>query len=124
MRLDRPIGWWLLLMPCWWGLALGRSRRGAARRTGGTLLLFLIGAIVMRGAGCTLNDIVDREIDAKVARTRRGRYRRGQVSAASAALVFLIGQCLAGLAVLLQFNWFTVFARRIVAGRSSRSIPS
>src|SRR5215813_8925895 len=69
-RLDRPIGWWLLLLPCWWSAALAAV---AARAFGPDplhLLLFLIGAIAMRGAGCTWNDLVDRDLDARVERTR------------------------------------------------------
>jgi 4-hydroxybenzoate polyprenyltransferase len=107
MRLDRPIGWWLLLLPCWWGLTLAQ---GAGERGLPNLwyaLLFLLGAIVMRGAGCTLNDIVDRDFDAKVARTRSRPIPSGQVSV-RAAFLFLVIQGLLGLAILLQFNWTTV----------------
>ena len=60
MRLDRPIGWWLLLLPCWWGLALAQIGAGGGWPNFKYAVLFLIGAVVMRGAGCTLNDIVDR----------------------------------------------------------------
>ncbi len=60
MRLERPIGWWLLLLPCWWGLALGQMAAGGGIPNPWYALLFLIGAIIMRGAGCTLNDIADR----------------------------------------------------------------
>jgi 4-hydroxybenzoate polyprenyltransferase len=108
MRLDRPIGWWLLLIPCWWGLALAQIAAGRGAPDWRYATLFLAGAVVMRGAGCALNDIVDRDIDAKVARTRSRPIPSGQISAASAA-VFMAALCLAGLAVLLQFNWFTVF---------------
>src|SRR5215470_14152022 len=69
-RLDRPIGWWLLLLPCWWSSALAADAAGRAYPDLWHLVLFLIGAIVMRGAGCTYNDIVDRDIDAGIARTR------------------------------------------------------
>jgi 4-hydroxybenzoate polyprenyltransferase len=72
------------------------------------MVLFLIGSAVMRGAGCTYNDIVDRDIDAKVARTAGRPIPSGQVSVQAAAL-FLIAQLLVGLCVLLQFNWFTVW---------------
>jgi 4-hydroxybenzoate polyprenyltransferase len=106
MRLDRPIGWWLLLLPCWWSSLLAAD---AARRPpdGWHLLLFVIGAIAMRGAGCAYNDIVDRDIDAAVARTRGRPIPSGQVSVAQAKL-FLAALALVGLAVLLQFNRFTV----------------
>src|SRR5499427_8644373 len=109
-RLDRPIGSWLLLLPCWWSVGL------AAVRAGGQgnlkldlwhLALFFIGAFAMRGAGCTWNDIVDRNLDAQVERTRSRPIPSGQVSVA-AALAFLVLQALIGLAVLLQFNRFTV----------------
>ncbi len=65
-RLDRPIGTWLLLFPAWWGIALASPRRPDPV----LLALFALGAVAMRGAGCTLNDIADREYDGKVARTR------------------------------------------------------
>jgi 4-hydroxybenzoate polyprenyltransferase len=106
-RLDRPIGSWLLLIPCWWSAALAAV---GAQRT--DLLpwhaaLFFIGAFAMRGAGCTWNDIVDRDLDARVERTRSRPIPSGQVSVAAAA-AFLVVQALVGLAVLLQFNAFTV----------------
>jgi 4-hydroxybenzoate polyprenyltransferase len=105
-RLDRPIGWWLLLLPCWWSSALASLDQGAPLH-GRDLLLFFVGAVVMRGAGSTYNDIVDRHIDAKVERTRGRPLASGRVSATSAAF-FLAAQCLAGLAVLLSFNGFTI----------------
>ena len=108
MRLERPIGWWLLLLPCWWGLALGQIASGGGLPSPWFVLLFLIGAIIMRGAGCTLNDIADRDFDGRVERTKLRPIPSGQVSVAQ-AFVFLILLCLLGLAVLLQFNWFTVF---------------
>ncbi|WP_119271893.1 4-hydroxybenzoate octaprenyltransferase [Taklimakanibacter deserti] len=107
MRLDRPIGWWLLLLPCWWGLTLAQiaGQGGVPNLWYG--LLFLLGAIIMRGAGCTLNDIADRDFDAKVARTRSRPIPSGQVSVRG-AFIFLALQCLMGLLILLQFNWTTV----------------
>lgn len=105
-RIDRPIGWWLLALPCWWSSALASTASGTAPRPF-DLLLFLIGAIAMRGAGCTYNDLVDREIDAQVERTRGRPLPAGQISA-SAAKVFLFVQCLVGLAVLSSFNAFTI----------------
>jgi 4-hydroxybenzoate polyprenyltransferase len=107
MRLDRSIGWWLLLLPCWWGLALAQIAAGGGMPNLWYGLLFLLGAMIMRGAGCTLNDIADRDFDAQVARTRSRPIPSGQVSV-KAALAFLILQCLAGLVILLQFNWTTV----------------
>ena len=107
MRLERPIGWWLLLLPCWWGLALGQIADTGGLPNLWYALLFLIGAIIMRGAGCTLNDIADRNFDGRVERTRLRPIPAGQVSV-KAAFAFLILLCLLGLVVLLQFNWFTV----------------
>jgi 4-hydroxybenzoate polyprenyltransferase len=114
-RLDRPIGAWLLLLPCWWSAALAAvAAHGRAPVTPVpwlTLLwhvvLFFIGAFAMRGAGCTWNDIVDRELDARVERTRSRPIPSGQVSVAQAAL-FLVLQALLGFAVLISFNLFTV----------------
>ena len=106
MRLDRPIGWWLLLLPCWWSSTLAADA-AASRPNLWHLILFLVGAIAMRGAGCTYTDIVDRDIDAAVARTRSRPIPSGQVTVAQAKL-FLVAQALLGLVVLLQLNWFTV----------------
>ncbi len=106
-RLDRPIGWWLLLLPCWWSLALASGAFGHTFPSPWYALLFLIGAVVMRGAGCTYNDIVDRDIDAAVARTRTRPIPSGRVSR-SAAMGFLVLQALIGLAVLLQFDRFSI----------------
>jgi 4-hydroxybenzoate polyprenyltransferase len=106
-RLDRPIGSWLLLMPCWWSAALA-AVHARSQVNVWYLLLFFIGAFAMRGAGCTWNDIVDRDLDAQVERTRSRPIPSGQVTIASAA-AFLVLQALVGLAVLLQFNRFTVY---------------
>jgi len=106
-RLDRTIGSWLLLMPCWWSAALAAGSSGRVGSLPLTLALFLIGAFVMRGAGCTWNDITDRDLDAKVERTRSRPIPAGQVSVAQ-ALAFLVLQALVGLAVLLQFNRFAI----------------
>jgi 4-hydroxybenzoate polyprenyltransferase len=106
-RLDRPIGSWLLLLPCWWSSGLAAI---AAHQRGPSIAhiaLFFIGAFAMRGAGCTWNDIVDRDLDGSVERTRSRPIPSGQVSVAQAAL-FLALQALIGLAVLLQFNVFTI----------------
>jgi len=107
MRLDRPIGWWLLLLPCWWGLFLAQISQGGGLPNLWFAFLFLVGAIVMRGAGCTLNDIVDRHYDAQVTRTKGRPIPSGRVSVKQ-ALVFLVGQSLLGLAVLMQFNFHTI----------------
>jgi 4-hydroxybenzoate polyprenyltransferase len=108
-RLDRPIGSWLLLIPCWWSAGLAAI---AVRDPGPSpwhLLLFFIGAFAMRGAGCTWNDIVDRDLDGRVERTRSRPIPSGQVSTAQAA-AFLVAQAVVGLAVLLQFNRFAIGA--------------
>ncbi len=105
-RLDRPIGWWLLLLPCWWSDALA----GIATRSGPNLwhdLLFLIGAVAMRGAGSTYNDLVDRKIDAQVERTRGRPLPSGRVTP-RAAKIFLVAQCSVGAAVLFSFNSFAI----------------
>ncbi len=105
-RLDRPIGWELLLAPCWQATALA----GLALHRGpnlGHLALFLIGAIAMRGAGCTYNDILDRKLDAGVERTRNRPLPSGRVSVKAAA-VFLVAEALVGLVVLLSFNRFSI----------------
>ena len=106
-RFDRPIGTWLLLLPCWWSVGMASGAAGIGGPSLWLLLLFAIGATVMRGAGCTYHDIVDRDIDAKVARTRSRPIPSGRVSV-TAAWIFLFAQCFIGLAVLLQFNWFAV----------------
>src|SRR5690349_12684205 len=106
-RYDRPIGSWLLLMPCWWSAALAAGVAHDVRSLPLVVLLFFIGAFVMRGAGCTWNDITDRDLDAKVERTRARPIPAGQVSVIQ-ALVFLVLQALIGLAVLVQFNRFAI----------------
>ena len=106
-RFDRPIGSWLLLMPCWWSAALAAGVGGSIGRLPLILALFFVGAFVMRGAGCTWNDITDRDLDALVERTRSRPIPAGQVSVPQ-AVAFLVVQALIGLAVLLQFNRFAV----------------
>ncbi|MCA0401679.1 MAG: 4-hydroxybenzoate octaprenyltransferase [Proteobacteria bacterium] len=105
-RLDRPIGWWLLVLPCWWSAALAARMAGQVPDAG-LFLLFLIGAVVMRGAGSTWNDISDRDLDASVARTASRPLPSGQVSVKQ-ALLFLALQALIGLGVLLTFNRFAI----------------
>ena len=108
-RWDRPIGFWLLFWPCTWGMALAANADPVAGFNWWHAVLMLVGAILMRGAGCTFNDIVDRDIDMKVARTRLRPIPSGQVTARS-ALVFLVAQALLGAIILFQFNRFTVWA--------------
>lgn len=105
-RLDRPIGTWLLLFPCWWSIALAAAP--------GTwpdfrlMILFGLGALVMRGAGCTVNDMIDRDIDAKVARTATRPLASGQMSLAQ-AWRFLGLQLGIGLVILLQLSWTAIW---------------
>lgn len=104
-RLDRPIGMWLLLLPCWWTLVLAVPALGVTGLWYG--LLFAIGAVVMRGAGCAINDILDRDLDAQVERTSTRPLPSGEVTLGQ-AIGFTIAQCLIGLAVLVQFNIETI----------------
>ena len=106
MRADRPIGAWLLLWPCWWSVALA-ARASEEFIDPFLLILFAIGAFAMRSAGCIYNDILDRDIDAKVARTKNRPLASGQISLFGAILC-AFALCLVGLAVLLQFNAFAV----------------
>jgi 4-hydroxybenzoate polyprenyltransferase len=100
-RFDRPIGWWLLYWPCAWSVLLA----GGLPTEWPLLLWFLAGAIAMRGAGCVYNDIVDRDLDAQVARTRNRPLPSGTVTL-RAAWVWLVFLCLTGLVVLIQLRPF------------------
>ena len=115
-RLDRPIGTWLLVWPAWWAISLAGA---STTEEAGTnlwfglpdpflLVLFGIGALAMRGAGCTYNDIVDRKVDAQVERTR-GRPIPSGAASVKAAAVWLIFQALIGFAVLITFNVFAIW---------------
>jgi 4-hydroxybenzoate polyprenyltransferase len=106
-RLDRPIGSWLLLLPCWWSAALAAIAAGRAAPSLIHIVLFFVGAFAMRGAGCTWNDIVDRDLDGSVERTRSRPIPSGQVSVRQ-AFVFLLFQALVGVGVLISFNRFTI----------------
>jgi len=107
-RIDRPIGAWLLLIPCWWGVALATAAAPGWRWPDPVFFaLFAVGALVMRGAGCTWNDILDREIDGRVARTATRPIPSGEVSVRQ-AIAFLLFLLLCGLVVLLPFNAFTI----------------
>ena len=107
-RADRPIGTWLLLLPCWWGLALAILYDQTPRW--GDLWIFAgcgIGAFLMRGAGCTWNDITDKDFDAAVARTRSRPIPSGQVTV-TGAYVWMIAQVLLAACILFTFNWQAV----------------
>ncbi|MBC7906394.1 MAG: 4-hydroxybenzoate octaprenyltransferase [Rhodospirillaceae bacterium] len=102
-RMDRPIGTWLLLFPCWWSAALAAEGWPDLR----LFVLFAMGAVVMRGAGCTINDMADHKFDALVARTAARPIPSGAVSLRQAAL-FLALQLALGLVVLAQLNGFAI----------------
>ena len=103
-RADRPIGTWLLLLPCWWGLLLASAHTGTFTLQDAWIALgCAIGAWLMRGAGCTWNDITDRDFDAAVARTRSRPIPSGQVTVRQ-ALVWLVLQSLVAFGILLTFN--------------------
>ncbi len=109
MRLDRPIGWWLLLLPAWWAIALAAG--GLSAMTGWDyylLLLFFIGAVIMRGAGCIVNDIWDRDLDAQVERTQARPLASGQVKVWQ-AVAFLSVLLFLGLLILVQTSALTIW---------------
>jgi 4-hydroxybenzoate polyprenyltransferase len=106
MRLERPVGWQLLLWPCVFASLLASLALEIPVQWA-HLALFVLGSIIMRGAGCTLNDIIDRDIDAKVARSALRPIPSGEVSARNAAF-FLVGLLAAGFLILIQFNLFTI----------------
>ena len=108
-RWDRPIGFYLLFWPCAWGIGLAALAQPAIGFGWWAAVLMFLGAILMRGAGCTFNDIVDRDIDMKVARTRSRPIPSGQVTSRE-AFYFLVAQALLASAILFQFNRFTVYA--------------
>jgi 4-hydroxybenzoate polyprenyltransferase len=116
-RADRPIGSWLLLLPCWWSAAFAAIAAGSPVPNLWHMLLFAIGAVAMRGAGCTYNDLVDRDIDAKVERTRSRPLPSGQVTPRQAK-IFMLAQVAVGAAVLLAlaepFAWAVGVASLVV----------
>ncbi len=105
-RFDRPIGAWLLLLPCWWSAGLAGMHEGRLPNPW-HIVLFFVGAFAMRGAGCTWNDLVDRNLDGLVERTRSRPIPSKQVTVGQATL-FMLAQALVGFLVLIQFNRFTV----------------
>lgn len=106
-RADRPIGTWLLLLPCWWGVALAALTDGWRLWDFWIIAGCALGAWLMRGAGCTWNDITDRHIDGQVARTRSRPLPSGQVTV-KAALVWMAAQALVAAVILLTYNWLAV----------------
>ena len=107
-RADRPIGFFLLALPCFWSVALAGRSIEEAYPDPWLLVLFALGALVMRAAGCTYNDLVDRDLDAQVARTRGRPLPSGQITP-RAAFIFMLVLCLIGLVVLLSFNSTTIW---------------
>lgn len=106
-RIDRPVGTWLLLIPCWWGIALGQIETGWRLVDLWLYPAMAIGAVVMRGCGCVWNDITDRDIDAQVSRTAMRPLPSGQATVAQ-ALGFMIALGLTGLCILLTLNWTAI----------------
>ena len=107
-RADRPIGTWLLYVPCLWGLGLAiLATNSASINDLWTAIACGIGAFLMRGAGCTWNDITDRDIDGKVARTRSRPIPSGQVTVRG-AVMWMVAQALIAFAILLTFNWAAI----------------
>lgn len=106
-RFERPIGWWLLLLPCWWSGSLAATANPGTYPNLWNFALFFFGAIVMRGAGSAYNDILDRNIDGRVERTCMRPLPSGQVSL-SQAIAFLVFLCLVGLLILLSYNRFAI----------------
>ncbi len=103
LRADRPIGTWLLLLPCLWSVTMAAKASGAAMPPAEFVALFALGAFVMRGAGCVINDLWDRDIDGQVARTAQRPIASGEIPVRH-AILFLAALLLIGLYVLLQFN--------------------
>ncbi|MCB9964842.1 MAG: 4-hydroxybenzoate octaprenyltransferase [Rhodospirillales bacterium] len=106
MRLDRPIGWWLLLLPSWWGILLA-SGGNITARTVFLMAIFWVGAILMRGAGCVINDLWDRDLDRKVARTAARPLASGAIKTED-AVIFLILLLLSGLGILILLPFSTI----------------
>ena len=106
-RLNKPIGFLLLFWPCVWGLTLAYYFSGEINLYLKHILLFFLGSVLMRSAGCIFNDIVDRDLDKKVQRTRERPIASGKVSV-SEAFIYIVFLCLVALLILLQFNWLTI----------------
>lgn len=106
-RADRPIGTWLLLIPCFWGLALAAATDGFRLWDAWIAIGCALGAFLMRGAGCTWNDITDRDFDAQVARTKSRPIPSGQVSVKQ-ALIWMVAQAALGAAILFTYNAATI----------------
>jgi len=106
-RLNQPIGFLLLFWPCAWGLTLGYYFNSDTNLYLKYMILFFLGSVLMRGAGCIFNDIVDRDLDKKVQRTKERPIASGKISVPKAS-IYVIVLCLVSLLILLQFNWLTI----------------
>ena len=106
-RLDKPIGVFLLFWPCVWGITLGYYFNTDTNLYLKYIILFFLGSILMRSAGCIFNDIVDRNLDKKVRRTKERPIASGKVSVLR-AYIYIVVLCLIALLILLQFNWLTI----------------
>ena len=106
-RLNKPIGFLLLFWPCVWGLTLAYYFSGETNLYLKHMLLFFLGSVLMRSAGCIFNDIVDRDLDKKVQRTRERPIASGKVSVFE-ALIYIVFLCLVAFLILAQFNWLTI----------------
>ena len=112
-RLNQPIGFLLLFWPCIWGLTLGYHFNSETTLYLKYIVLFFLGSVLMRSAGCIFNDIIDRNLDKQVRRTKERPIASGKISALEAS-IYIVILCLVALLILLQFNWLT-----IVLGMSS-----
>ena len=115
-RLNQPIGFLLLFWPCAWGLTLGYYFNSDTNLYLKYIILFFLGSVLMRSAGCIFNDIIDRDLDKKVQRTKERPIASGKISVAKASICAIV-LCLVSLLILLQFNWLT-----IVLGMSSMTL--
>ena len=106
-RLDKPIGILLLFWPCTWGLALGYYFNNETILYLKYIIFFFLGSVLMRSAGCIFNDIVDRNLDKKVQRTKKRPIASGKISISEAS-TYIVFLCLVALLILLQFNWLTI----------------
>jgi len=115
-RLNKPIGFLLLFWPCTWGLTLGYYFNSDTNLYLKYIILFFLGSVLMRSAGCIFNDIIDRDLDKKVQRTKERPIASGKISVPKASICAIV-LCLVSLLILLQFNWLT-----IVLGMSSMTL--
>ena len=115
-RLNQPIGFLLLFWPCAWGLTLGYYFNSDTDLYLKYIILFFLGSVLMRSAGCIFNDIIDRDLDKKVQRTKERPIASGKISVPKASICAIV-LCLVSLLILLQFNWLT-----IVLGMSSMTL--